>query len=292
MRGIFRYSLRKVSLKNLFVLCRAPRVLSNEINLHSHNPKPYTMNKLKSLLLAGSAFAFAGAASAQITSFVDQWTFDGASPQTGINGITVDTWDPALPDNSVPSPGLLRYATGGNATMGLFPSAIDVGSVDQLVLTIALDDLYVADGQQVIFQFSENGAANIELELNNNTGSNEFSLDMEGFGDTLSPATIYTLNPAGGNGALTITAVWDFDAGSMGYTVSGAATDSQSLAGLADASLTEISGFRIRGGTPGFTGFLTMDSITIETVAVPEPSTFALLAGFAGLGMVLYRRRR
>lgn len=254
------------------------------------------MNKLKLLLLTGSAFAIAGAASAQISTIVEQWTFDGASPQTGINGTTVDTWDPALPGNSVPSAGVLRYATSGNGSGGV-PSTIDVASTDQLILTIDLADFYIGtDGSstdQVVFQFIEDGAANIELELNVfNSGS--FSIDMEGFGATLDPVVVAGLasQTATGNGATLIVATWDFAVGSMSFEVSGAGTQTESLTGLSDPTLTQITGFRPRGGNMAYGTFLDLNTITIETVAVPEPSTFALLAGFAGLGLVLYRRRR
>lgn len=289
------WRLRKGPLKILFVLWHASRVLSNEANLNSHNPKPYTMNNLKLLLLAGTAFAFASAASAQMSSVVEQWTFDGANPETGINGTTVSTWTTAAP-NTVPSAGVLRYATGGNGSGGL-PSTIDVASIDQLILSIDLADFYVGtDGSsndQVVFQFSEDGAANIELELNVFTDGN-FSIDMEGFGATLSPVAVPGLAPqaATGNGATLIVATWDFAVGSMSFEVSGAGTQTESLTGLSDSTLTQITGFRPRGGNMAQGTFLDLDTVTIETVAVPEPSTFALLAGIAGLGLVLYRRRR
>jgi hypothetical protein len=47
----------------------------------------------------------------------EQWTFDTANPETGINGTTIDNWSPDLPDNSI-SNGVLTYATPGNATLG------------------------------------------------------------------------------------------------------------------------------------------------------------------------------
>jgi hypothetical protein len=284
-----------VSLKNLFVLWHASRVFSKEANLQSHKPKQYTMNNLKLLLLTGSAFAFAGAASAQISTIVEQWTFDGANPETGINGTTVSTWTTTAP-NSVPSAGVLRYATSGNGSGGV-PSTIDVASIDQLILTIDLANFYIGtdgtDTDQVVFQFIEDGAANIELELNVFT-SGSFSIDMEGFGATLSPDVVPGLasQTATGNGATLIVATWDFAVGSMSFEVSGAGTQTESLTGLSDPTLTQITGFRPRGGNMAHGTFLDLDTVTIETVAVPEPSTFALLAGFATLGLVLYRRRR
>jgi len=38
--------------------------------------------------------------------------------------------------------------------------------------------------------------------------------------------------------------------------------------------------------------FVAVDHVQLQTVAVPEPATFALMAGFAALGLIVYRRRR
>ena len=43
---------------------------------------------------------------------IEQWNFDSPSPESGVNGGRIDTWENVSP-NSVPGPGLLRYQTEG-----------------------------------------------------------------------------------------------------------------------------------------------------------------------------------
>jgi hypothetical protein len=194
----------------------------------------------------------------------EQWTFDTANPETGINGTTIDNWSPDLPDNSI-SNGVLTYATPGNATMGQFASPIVIDDISQLILTIVLEDFYIASGEQVIFQFSDDlPGGNIEIELNNNFGG-VFSVDMEGFNETLDPDGYSALNDSTGNGPLTIVAIWDFAEGSMTYTLSGAVNDTQTLTGLTNDGTT-IAAFRTRGGPFSGNAYVAMDTVTIETV--------------------------
>jgi hypothetical protein len=214
----------------------------------------------------------------------EEWTFGGSNPETGINGTTVSTWTTAAP-NSVPSAGVLRYATPNNGS-GALPSTIDVTSTDQLILTIDLADFYIGtngtSNDQVVFQFIEDGAANIELELNVFTDGS-FSIDMEGFGSTLDPVVVPGLNPQNpaGNGATLIVATWDFASGSMSFEVSGAGTQTASLTGLSDPTLTQITGFRPRGGAMANGTFLDLDTVTIEVnTGTPPPTTLILEEGF------------
>lgn len=59
---------------------------------------------------------------------------------------------------------------------------------------------------------------------------------------------------------------------------------------------TTLTGLRVVGVVPGGTfgagDFVKFDSVTLSGVAVPEPSTIALIAGMAALGFVVYRRRK
>ena len=65
----------------------------------------------------------------------------------------------------------------------------------------------------------------------------------------------------------------------------GSQTSSYTIAGTA---FTEVEvGFRFGSSS----GIVAMDNLNIATSAVPEPSTYAALAGFAVLGLVALRRR-
>lgn len=62
------------------------------------------------------------ALSLQAQNIVEQWTFDGATPQTGINGMEMGAWDPALTDNS---------AAGGVLTWGRLIIVTSIWQADQ-----------------------------------------------------------------------------------------------------------------------------------------------------------------
>ena len=71
-------------------------------------------------------------ASGVLAAVVEQWTFDGSNPQTGINGTIISTWTTNAP-NSVPSAGVLRYADTTDSDWGdaqLLPDQVVQGNVD------------------------------------------------------------------------------------------------------------------------------------------------------------------
>lgn len=104
-------------------------------------------------------------------------------------------------------------------------------------------------------------------------------------------------------GSFTVT---EEDATNYRYTINASVFDSASIASIPgtepatwDSSMSITAdktnglvsghGFSSWGGTGDFESLRV--GTTYESVAVPEPSTYALLAGFATLGLVLLRRR-
>ena len=107
-----------------------------------------------------------------------------------------------------------------------------------------------------------------------------------------------------------VTMVFNGDSSALNYDTTGL-TDTNTLGGLGVVAAGSADLFidgnliqdELAGGLASFThaGFVTFKSPTTPVIfemdnfsvsAVPEPSTFALLAGLGCLGVVLYRRRR
>lgn len=243
----------------------------------------------------------AGTASGGI---VEQWTFDGATPETGVNGATHDVWTIA-PPNSVPSTGVLRYATPGNGTAANFATAVDTSTISQFIMTIDVADLRLgldptdsSVRSDPAFQVFTD-AGDLELELTN-FNNNQFSPDLEqGTGSTNDldiAAFLDWDNFADGAGPLTMVATWDFSDQSMSLDWSGTFTGSSTTGagGAANlANITSITGFRVRGDDLGSGTFMNLDTVTFETTAIPEPSSFALVTvAVGGLAWRRSRRRR
>ena len=243
------------------------------------------MNITATLLTATFSLFLASVASAQM--IIDKWTFDSATTQTGINGMVQNNWTTAGP-NSVPSEGVLRYATSGNNnSASMAGGAIATSTISSLTLTVDLTDMNIAN--QVVFQFGKTGGAgNMEVEFNNFSSNNQFSLDVEGGGITLDPASILDQDNFSGAIPLVVAVTWDFENNLMSYNVTGSATAFESV--TADLSgITSIDTFRVRGTTVADNlTYLDLNTVTIQTI--PEPSSLMLL-GLAFLaGIPMFRR--
>jgi hypothetical protein len=210
---------------------------------------------------------FSGTLSAEL---IEEWNFDAPDPQTGINGMTQNAWVDSAP-NSVPSTGVLRYATSGNGNAPPFPrGAIETSTIERAILTIDLADMVISG--QVIFQFGQTGGAgNMEVEFNSDANG-QFSLDVEGNGSTLASGVLLDRDDFPGAVPLLVTVTWDFANDQMSYAVSGSVTASESIA--ADLSgIARINWFRPRGGTMLNGAFLDLDTVTIEVDPIPVAPT-------------------
>ncbi|MGA0447139.1 MAG: PEP-CTERM sorting domain-containing protein [Pseudohongiellaceae bacterium] len=248
---------------------------------------------------------------------IDQWTFnDPTTPQNSdIKGKTVSVWDPTLAGNSLAG-GVLTWGydnttafttsstTGGIAYQGAPWLGAPDGKPDQLVLTIDTKDI----------NFSENGAYSWEF-----TGVNDPVRDIPS-GTKVSARISYfngdvSLRMAGGaaewNGGnaynqsdytsitdLQLTFTWDFANGGLSVAASGSGVLAAGGTGNISYSnsntsytLTQVLGinsFRTNQQGQG-DSYMQLDTVTIETISIPEPGSLALLA--LGLGVTVAIRR-
>jgi hypothetical protein len=259
------------------------------------------MNKFKTLLIAGSALAFASLASAQIV--IDQWNFTSGTPQVSdIQSKTMGNWDPALAGTSV-SGGVLTDATGGNSSGAFYGDNMGLAAMpDSLTLTVDIADINHAQ-RDYWFEFLGNDGTEDDLRLDINSFNGGVVIDLWGAGTKHydGPSKIFDTDDYTGAISLTVSATWDIANGSLSYTLSGdgvgytgegssAFSDTQTVAGIDLSGITNIKSLRVRGGTVAAGEYIDLNSVTLTTV--PEPATFALLAGFATLGLVMVRRRR
>ena len=215
---------------------------------------------------------------------VEQWTFDGVNPETGVNGLTNNKWTTASP-NSVPSASILRYATPGNATTANFASPIDVSSIGQLILTADVSDFLIGTDpissakDQVIFQIGTD-AGNLELELNvfNN---NSFSPDLEqGTGSTgdLDIDDVLDFDDwVGSEVPLVMTSTWDFTNQTMSFETTGAVEVSASGPAPNLSNITSVNSFRTQGGPMDWGSFLDLNTVEIRTVPVSNPGPMLIV---------------
>jgi pimeloyl-ACP methyl ester carboxylesterase len=208
---------------------------------------------------------------------VEQWTFSGPAPETGVNGLTIDSWTAVAP-NSVVTEGVLRYETYADSITVTFASPIDTTAIDQLKLTVAVDDLQFNAGEMIKFIFVASGA-DPEIEFTAwNATSHTFAPDMEynGSSDDLD-ATVTNLNGAPLGGPLVMTAIWDFDRNMMSFETTGAVetyVEESPVANMAEVIGT-ITGFRLDGtDTDNAVAFMELDAVTIEVGGDGPGETF------------------
>lgn len=217
---------------------------------------------------------------------LDEWTFTSATPQTSdILSKSMGNWDPSLAGNSVPSPGLLRDATGGNSTAAWYGDHLGLGSMpDNVVITVDIADINHAD-RDYWFEFLGTVGGNTRLDIDAFNGG--ISIDVWGAGTELSvPGKIFDVDDYTGAISMQVIAKWDFTNGTLSYSISGdgvgysgsgssAFSDTQSMS--ADLSgITNLKQIRVRGNTVASGEYIDLDKVTISyNSSVLSRSTFA-----------------
>jgi hypothetical protein len=204
---------------------------------------------------------------------IERWTFEGTSPEVCVNGGTMDVWQDHSP-NSVPTPGVLRYANYADSSTVTFANPIDTTSIRSLKMTIEVTDLQFNASEMIRFIFDASGTdPEVEFTAWSST-THTFAPDVEYNRDNDDlDVTVVQLNRAPLGGSLLMTVVWDFDSNTMSFETSGAVvTSGKKIAGYnMAASIGTITGFRIDGThANNSVAFLDLDSVMIEVDAGPE----------------------
>lgn len=250
------------------------------------------MNKIVSTLALGATLA--SAASAQV--FIDT-SFETALP-AGFPG----TWTPIGLDSIGGAASFNANAfTGFDLAPGSFAAAVAHGSFD---FSLRIDTLVTTnatapgnDVQGIRVMFFSNGTSsnagfgiNADYEVNTDTftvyariGSTQSTGISVAPGSLISGSVVF---PTATTASLTIT---------NNASVSASVLNNAFTANDA-ANVNNVEGNRITFRSPNANAGATSAPLIIDDLyaaaAIPEPSSFAALAGFAALGFVASRRRR
>ena len=233
----------------------------------------------KHLLLSILALFCISMVSAQSIT-IDEWTFEGATPQTSTNNKTIDKWDPTLAANSHTG-SVLTYGENGTSSSAFYgASYLGLATMPgNITITLDIVDFSFAANGTWSFQFTGPGAGAEKMRGEFNIYNDNVSVHIEGNGTSLNGGSFIKQTDYSEFTSLQITYTWDFANNEMSYAVSGVGvpvdsapasfSDSGSLA--ADLSgITDIRSLRVQT-TPPAGSYLEMDNFKISYEPIPEP---------------------
>jgi hypothetical protein len=246
------------------------------------------MNKLvKTGILAGLVAFCASSLSAQLTTTV---FFDDF-------GTTGGAFDTTTYSTQAEAPTLVDLG-GSNyaASQGHLDTTVNRAGFGVKSTTSGLSDTQAYFSFDYVAPTADNGAVINFAIAGNNYGSGKqkmFGLDLATTG---SGSYEFIFNNTGSSFSYDTGDGWTgtLAANSVVYRIDGGSETTVALAWGVDVSSgvdAQTFGFFVNKNDPNLTGTFTVDNLEAR-VAVPEPSTIALLSGMAALGFVIYRRRR
>lgn len=160
-------------------------------------------------------------------------------------------------------------------TSGILSATFDV---------VVNDDTAISGGDFEYFaHFMSEGSFNFRSRLDivqANALENDYTFGISSTSSTAE--TIYPVDFTFGE-SYTVELTYDFAVGAAGLSVDGGTV----ISGTAGTPESGLNRFGLRQAASSNNETITIDNLTI----VPEPSTYALLAGLAALGFVMARRR-
>lgn len=258
------------------------------------------MNKLLKLLPVFAAVAVPAVNGQIVIASWDTWTTNVNSPSNLLNadadftatGVSAFAGGNVNPDFT---------GTGGGLGIALF------GSTDGTFGSLsspAADTSAGNSNNRVNINPGNNNNRRLDFSITNNTGGDlvldTFYFDYNPTGNAATTLELLHFKASYNGGANTTSELDDANntvIGSLTTIVGNSGGDMYDVAislssGLTDNVLAngETAAFRISLPNLGTFNAVGIDNVAIT--AVPEPSTFAILAGLAALGLVMVRRRR
>jgi hypothetical protein len=257
------------------------------------------------LLLAGAAFAAAATAHSQVTTLIDfgnDSTFRGVTASSpdingnhwnsvafGFVGNLVDTTGSATAIDWTPN-GLGdtdSFNSLVGATTSPDPTATELSNAETILNGGSIGDFGVAEAA-IDFFVSNNGTTDVgRFQIQQLTPGQEYDLSFYGarqFTNANTQTRYSVFDDSSYTNLLGSVTVTHGDGGSNGNI-----TDVGTISGLIGPSnANNIFYVQFEGVNTSTAGYINAMSIT----AVPEPSTYALLAGVLALGLIVLRRRR
>lgn len=175
---------------------------------------------------------------------------------------------------------------GANASTAVFETVSDIGFGGGTLLSLTLTQLYTGSSYAL-------GRFRLSITTDNRS---TFADGLDNGGDVTATWSVLSLTSLSASSGATLTVQGD-----SSVLVSGTlpATDIYTFSAV--TGVTGITGIRLEaladaslpGGGPGrgFNGNFVLTEFALTATAIPEPSTWAALAGLVGLGVAVFRRR-